>query len=164
MCYKKHILLDTSFLIAYLNKDDSFHKDAIAIKELLEGNSLKPVFVITDYIYCETLQRLSSCKAAISLVPKAAKEMCDTFKIFNVNEKMFEASYKLFIEKNKYGYYMSFIDCSSAGFIRDIRKKENKDKRINIDAVIAFDKHYNELANEIKFKVIDQNNISKLSE
>ncbi len=56
------IFLDTSFIIAFFNEDDDFHKDA---ENIIENTLTKdPLirFYFTDYIFDETITQLKSRK------------------------------------------------------------------------------------------------------
>jgi len=89
---RERILVDTSFLVAWLNKKDIHHKKAFQVKNELGS---KAVLVITDVVVNETLSVLArraqegklsfheASQKLLSLVPSPAKFYFYTFSDWN---------------------------------------------------------------------------------
>jgi uncharacterized protein len=107
------IFLDTSFIVAFFNEDDTLHQDAqTLIKNTLTRDPLIR-FYLTDYIFDELITLLK-----IRNVPKGSiREIGDKllhsklWKIIKLTEKDFEMTWKLVKKYSDKAW--SFTDISS---------------------------------------------------
>jgi uncharacterized protein len=132
------IFLDTSFLFAYYNADDEYHKIALDIA----GDAINcKIVIISDYIFDELitllLNRISKSKAI---------EVCDNLfndiksgdiTLIRVNDKVFEDAIRIFIQFRDKEW--SFTDCTSYVIM----------KNVNITKAVSFDEHFRQFGIEI---------------
>ena len=125
---------DTSFLVAFYNVRDDNHKTARNfIAELIRKKETVR-FLITDYIFDETLTTILN-RGGKQLAIEAAGKMfhSPTISIATINPEIFSKAYKLFV-----GYAdqeWSFTDCSSIAFLKEYF-------RGRVIHVAAFDNHF----------------------
>ena len=103
------ILLDTSFIVAYLNTADQNHGKAMAINEKLDRGDHGAV-AITDFIFDEVMTvMLNKIKDARKASSEGDKLLGMQF--FKVDAFVFERTREIF--KNQTGHRLSFTDCST---------------------------------------------------
>ena len=126
------IFADTSFLVAYLNEEDEHHRDA---REFLQErlHEYQPSeFVITDYVFDETVTVLLDGGKA--LATEAAIRLLDdpTIQMAFVTEELFRDAVEIFISYADKAW--SFTDCTSYVWIRSR----------GITFSVAFDEHFDQ--------------------
>jgi predicted nucleic acid-binding protein len=113
------IILDTSFLIAFYNKKDSRHREALKIFDEIANDNL----VISGYIFDEVVTFL------MAKVPWIAKEVgeniLENLDVKRVNDEDFKTAWGVF---NKFDE-LSFTDCTTLSL----------SKRLKIRRVVTFD-------------------------
>ena len=126
------VFADTSFLVAYHNKKDDKHKKARDFIQNYIEQQIPVIFIITDYIFDETVTTLMK-QGGKELAIDIAEKMIEspTIIILPINSEIFNLAYAMFI-----GYrdqLWSFTDCTSFCFLK------------NYPATIktaAFDRHF----------------------
>lgn len=106
------IILDTSFLISFLNRDDSNNQRALKlIKQIAEGHYGD--ILITDYIFneCATILgvRIKNFRTVLELC-----ELISLLDVIKINEECFSLSWEIFRKQGR--YLLSFTDCSIIAF------------------------------------------------
>ena len=126
------IFLDTSFLVAYYNSDDTNHEEARKLIMTMEGKQVR--FLMSDYIFDETLTVLlvrAGKNKAIKVCNAILRDIeIGNIRLIYINEEIFRKSVNIFInfiDKN-----WSFTDCTSYVLIEDM----------NIAKCISFDEHF----------------------
>lgn len=109
---------DTSFLVAFYNSHDDHHQEARAFIAQLTERKVTVQFLITDYIFDETLTTILN-RGGKRLAIEAARKIFSSpsISILTVDAEMFSKAYELFI-----GYAdqdWSFTDCSSIAFLKE---------------------------------------------
>ena len=125
----KEILVDSSFIFAFISRQDNYHKEAA---KLISTNT-NPL-VITDFCFAELTSLITKRigkKIAIQIGEKIMAS--DFMRITYVDEHIKRAAWKLFTkfaDKN-----FDFIDAISFSFCKD-----NK-----IDTAFTLDKHFKQI-------------------
>lgn len=116
------IFLDSGFLYAYINTEDSAHsKVKTLMQEILEGN-YGSIF-ISNFIYDEVLTlarfRTKRCEVGekIKLFVKKEKESKKIIQLIMIKESLMAQTENLFNEYCKEG--LSFTDCSIVASMRE---------------------------------------------
>jgi len=113
------IILDTSFLIAFYNKRDSRHREALKIFDKIANDKL----VISDYIFDEVVTFL---RAKVPWIAQEVDEnILENLNVIRVNDEDFRTAWELF---NKFDE-LSFADCTTLSL----------SKRLKIRRVVTFD-------------------------
>lgn len=129
---QKIIFADTSFLVAYHNKRDDKHTEARAFIKKHIDNQIPVVFIITDYIFDETVTTIMKQGGKTLAVDIAIRIYeSPSIKIFPVNSEIFNGAYKMFIDYHD--QLWSFTDCTSFCFLKNYKDKIG---------VAAFDQHF----------------------
>ncbi|OHC06253.1 MAG: hypothetical protein A2545_02430 [Planctomycetes bacterium RIFOXYD2_FULL_41_16] len=126
------IFADTSFLIAFYNKKDDKHPTARLLVQNLIHQQTSVAFIITDYIFDETLttvMRQGGKNLAVDIARKIYES--PSIKIFPIDSEIFNLSYDMFI--NYRDQMWSFTDCTSFCFLRRYKDALK---------VAAFDRHF----------------------
>ena len=108
------IILDTSFLVSFYNKDDDNYDKAWEIMQYLISGKYGDV-CISDYIFDECVTVLFS---RLKDLEKVAM-ICETIKkvkIFKVNSGLFDDSWRIFKEQKNTKF--SFTDCTILALMR----------------------------------------------
>jgi predicted nucleic acid-binding protein len=113
------IILDTSFLIAFYNKRDSRHEEALKIFDEITNDKL----VISDYIFDELVTFLRAKVPWIAI--EVGENILENLDIIRVNDEDFRTAWELFNKFNK----LSFTDCTTLSL----------SKRLKIRRVVTFD-------------------------
>lgn len=126
------IFADTSFLVAFYNKKDDKHKEARTFIQKHIDQRIPVAFVITDYIFDETVTTIMK-QGGKSLAIDIAKKLYESpsIKILSINSEVFNKAYGMFI--HYHDQLWSFTDCTSICFLKNLRA--------NI-RVAAFDSHF----------------------
>lgn len=116
---KKAYLIDTSFLLAYQNRDDKqLMDDCRTTIDILKEEEY-PRFIITDLIFCEYSSYIwHALRKNRKLTVERIEEVIENFEIEFIDSSIFKASYDLFLQRNKEGLAWSLVDCSSFIFMR----------------------------------------------
>ncbi len=131
------IILDTSYLVALIDRNDALHKKAIEIPGILERKSPP---IITNYIYIELATILSQ---------RIGKKF-DLQKHLNKSGIYLEfVSEDIFIKTMNSYPHIEKKDISFVDLLTAIYCKEN-----HVSKVITFDKHFKHLANTYSFEAI----------
>ncbi|MBI5427751.1 MAG: type II toxin-antitoxin system VapC family toxin [Nitrospinae bacterium] len=108
---------DTSFLVAFHNVRDDHHKQARGFIGKLSERKEAARFLITDYIFDETLTTILN-RGGKRLAIEAAEKIFSSpaISIMTIDADIFSQAYNLFIHYADQEW--SFIDCSSIAFPR----------------------------------------------
>ena len=111
------IFADTSFLIAFYNKKDDKHPTARLLVQNLIHHRTSVAFIITDYIFDETLTTVMR-KGGKNLAVDIARKIYESpsIKTFPIDSEIFNLSYEMLI--NYRDQMWSFTDCTSFCFLR----------------------------------------------
>lgn len=152
---KKIYLIDTSFLLAYQNKDNKrLMSDCRTTVDILREEEY-PRFMITNMVFCEYSNNIWGIlgrkhrKTAIEKIT----EIAESFEVEFIDSNIFKRAYELFLRKNAEGYNWSFVDCTSFVFIKERQRKMYGDKRLNIRHALTIDGHFEEAQKEFGFLV-----------
>ena len=123
---------DTSFLVAFYNIRDRHHLPARAFIAKLSERKESVHFLITDYIFDETLTTILS-RGGKQLAMDAGQRIFTStiITIQTIDEKLFRQAYEIFIRYADQEW--SFTDCSSIAFLK---------KHPHPISVAAFDRHF----------------------
>lgn len=126
------VFADTSFLVAYYNKKDDNHETARAFIHNYIENKTRVAFIITDYIFDETVTTIMK-QGGKDLAIDIAKKLYESppIKIFPINSEIFNLAYDMFI--NYHDQMWSFTDCTSFCFLKGYQLNMN---------VATFDSHF----------------------
>lgn len=104
------ILLDSSFLVAYLNSLDENHERAVEIaKRIDEGDYGVPA--ITDYIFSEVVTVMLLRVRDVSKVASIGDQLLRAVQLIEVSREAFDVAWRIFKEQEKPRF--SFTDCTS---------------------------------------------------
>lgn len=152
--------IDTSFHLAFFFKKEQHHKAARTSIARIRKEHSNPFFVTTDLIFQETLSivhrtrnigdRYHRARAAIRL----GADITKFNKVYPLDTDMIFMAWDLFVRMNQKSVFWEFTDCSSFVFIREIRKGKYKPDNLTIQQVLSFDGHYQEAAQEFRFRVV----------
>jgi predicted nucleic acid-binding protein len=109
------ILLDSSFLIAYLDERDKNHGHALKIQKDIDDGKYGTM-IITDYIFDEVLTRMLRSINDIGKLAKCGDSILDNIDMNRVDENIFDYSWKIFKEQK--GTRFSFTDCTNIAVCR----------------------------------------------
>lgn len=131
---KQTFFADTSFLVAFYNKDDDRHKQVRIFMGELIADKTDANFIITDYIFDETLTTIL-CRGGKRLAIEAAEKIfsSSSISIMTIDPEIFGQAYDLFIDYADQEW--SFTDCSSIAFLRTYFAEHPI-------SVATFDKHF----------------------
>ncbi|AWR94072.1 type II toxin-antitoxin system VapC family toxin [Acidianus brierleyi] len=125
------IILDTSFLIAFYNKRDSRHEEALKIFD-----DTNDKLVISDYIFDEIVTFLRA-KVPWTAI-EVGENILENLDIIRVNDEDFRTAWELFNKFNK----LSFTDCTTLSL----------SKRLKIKRLVTFDQALSNAFAEINKK------------
>jgi uncharacterized protein len=123
------IFIDTSAIIALMNKKDQFHARAIDILAAITKGSSD--LITTSHVFAETVTRIErkvSAKQAI-LAGNMIRNN-DRIKIIIPQEGLIDNAWKIFQKYQDQGF--SFVDCISFALMKELR----------LTKAFAFDKHF----------------------
>lgn len=109
---------DTSFLVAFYNVRDDNHKAARNFIADLIRKKETVRFIITDYIFDETLTTVLN-RGGKQLAIEVARKIFSspTISIATINPEIFSKAYELFIDYTDQEW--SFTDCCSIAFLKE---------------------------------------------
>jgi uncharacterized protein len=128
------IFIDTSAIIAFMNKDDEFYKDSFKIfSKLLEERAK---IISSNYILLETMVILKN-RIGIEAVKVLKNDILPVIKIFWIDEDIhnFCVNTQIAADRKK----VSLVDYTSCEIMR----------RLNIRQAFTFDNHFKDMGFEI---------------
>lgn len=109
------VVVDSNYLIALVNPDDSLHRQAVTLSEKLQRFSSQAV--ISNYIFMETVTVLSQRVSRQEAVKAGAMLLADsTVRIIQISHKLHNDSWEIFQSIDKKN--VSFVDCSTLAVLR----------------------------------------------
>lgn len=136
---KDKIIVDTNFLCALENPNDSLHDKAIIAKRLTKGFKL----IITNFILLETYTILSqrvSKGFAVSFGERLQEK--HPFTLFWIDKRLEEEVWKIFVSIKDKNF--SYVDASILAVM-------NKEK---ITHLLSFDESFTKLQKQFRFELI----------
>lgn len=125
------MLVDSSVLIAYFNKDDSLHQEAKRLIRQLKEN--REIIDILDTAYEEVLAVLRKRHSKLIAIDAAKKMLASSaVRLICINKETLLKSSRMFIKHQ--GRY-SYVDCSLAVW----------SEKHNIKTIVAIDRHFSKL-------------------
>ena len=130
------VFVDSSFLIAFFNKDDEFHKRSVRIVENLEKK--ESVFLTSNIAIAESINvifRLYGTKMA-----KRFSTFINTsnIEVFSLTESLFSSSLTLLLkQRSKKG--LNFFDCMHIATMN----------HLGISTILTFDTDFNKANIEV---------------
>jgi len=118
-------------LVAYYNKEDTFHEDAAkTMEKFLSGDIPLTKFFTSDYVFDEVLTIFECVLGRHDLAVKIgeALQTSPRTSILKVDGETFNFSWKLFMSEKG----LSFTDCTSFVLI----------KAMGLQAAFTFDHHF----------------------
>ncbi len=131
------VFVDSSFLKAFIDENDDFHKQAIKIFEILKSRS--DSLITSNYILDETFTLVRN-KCGLERV----KQLVDALDEFDIGLKIIRVLIE--DENNAWDWFwkdwskLSFTDCVSFSVM----------KRLNINKVATFDAHFSRAGFEVE--------------
>lgn len=104
------ILLDSSFIVAYLNRADLNHIKALQIVKDIDGGRYGSP-AITDYIFDEVVTVMLFKVRNLKRVAEVGEKLLAANTVLRIDEELFDLAWKVFIKQEK--PIFSFTDCSS---------------------------------------------------
>lgn len=132
------IFIDSSFIIAFNNKQDVHHKNARALWDKIEGMVFGQYF-ISDYVFDEVVSvslRKSNDKAGTVAL---GTKLLQSIPIINIDNHIFREAWKIFTDTK---LNLSFTDCTNLALL----------ELIGTNKIATFDKAFKEIKN---IEVID---------
>jgi predicted nucleic acid-binding protein len=151
--------IDTSFHISYCIEDEDHHQEARIFIEQIREKYSNPLFLTTDLIFAETINRIYCSKIIRSRAERQqyaiqiGNDIIKYNNIIKITPEMFFEAWRLFTERNQQGYNWSFVDCSSFVFIKEIRRSKYKPNNYTIKKVLTFDEHFISAKDQFGFEV-----------
>jgi len=133
------IFLDSSFLVAYSNEEDSLHAKAMKVaSDLADGKYGMPV--ITDYIFDEVITILLVRTKNFRKAIETGEKLIGTTLFLHMDSALFSDSWSIF--KNQNNPRLSFTDCSIVAVC----------KANGIGTLVTFDR---DLKEDSKLNIVD---------
>lgn len=108
------ILIDSNVIIAYINKDDSKHKEAVILLEKIMNKEYGD-YLISDYIFDEittvTFIRTNRAEAI-----KIGDFLLENVNIIKIVDNLFFNSWNIFKKYKK----LSFTDCTNLAIMEEL--------------------------------------------
>jgi len=105
------ILLDSSFIVAYLNEADENHFKAVQEVEIVEEGDRYGSPATTDYIFDEVVTVMLIKTGDIERVSEIGEKLLNATILIRIDEELFNLCWKLFRQQEKPVF--SFTDCST---------------------------------------------------
>jgi len=130
----KKVFVDTSFLIAFYNKNDEKHFEA---RKFLQACD-KTLLIITDYIFDEFLTVLLARENKLLSLQSGEKILNDkNVRLLKVDNEIFQKAWEIY--RNFKDKQWSFTDCTSYVLM----------KNLLIDTGLSFDEHFRQFGFKI---------------
>ncbi|MEM2890757.1 MAG: PIN domain-containing protein [Candidatus Hadarchaeum sp.] len=110
------ILLDSSFIIAYLNEADENHAEAIRMAKDVDGGKYGPP-IITDYIFDEVITVMLFKTKKLRKVAEAGEMLLRANRLLTIDQDTFQLAWEIFKEQKRATF--SFTDCTSIAVCRE---------------------------------------------
>jgi uncharacterized protein len=126
------IFIDTSFIIAYFNKRDKYHKQARNIIQKSLEKSPNLLFTLSDYVFDELMTLLKIKNINSTIISKIGEQIIKSslWRIIQLDEEVFNRTWQMF---NKYhDKEWSFTDTSSFALM----------ETLNITYYLSYDHHF----------------------
>lgn len=126
------ILLDSSFIVAYLNEADENHSKAIRVADDLDkGKYGTPV--MTDYIFDEVITVMLMKVKNIAKASEVGEALLNSTLLLRIDEHIFDLAWSMFKKQDKPRF--SFTDCTTIAIC----------KVNGITKIATFDKEFQNL-------------------
>jgi predicted nucleic acid-binding protein len=109
------ILLDSSFIIAYLNEADVNHAKALRMAKDIDDGKYGPK-IITDYIFDEVITVMLYKTKKLKQVAEAGEMLLRANRLFTIDGDAFDLTWATFKEQKR--TMLSFTDCASIAVCR----------------------------------------------
>ena len=130
----KKVFVDTSFLIAFYNKNDEKHFEARKFLQICD----KTLLIITDYIFDEFLTVLLARENKLLSLQSGEKILNDkNVRLLKVDNEIFQKAWEIY--RNFKDKQWSFTDCTSYVLM----------KNLLIDTGLSFDEHFRQFGFKI---------------
>lgn len=125
----KKVFVDTSSLVAIIDKDDDMHAESKRLLDMVKKERL--ALITTDYVFDETITTVLS-RAGHKLAVFAGKLMLDSSlaDVIWLDQEIKLRAWDFFLRHDDKGY--SFTDCTSFVFMKEMR----------IRRYLSFDEHF----------------------
>lgn len=134
----KSAFLDTSYIIALVNKDDDHHKKALTFSKEVDANKIN--IVTTEFILVEIADSLSKLKFRNECIITLQKIRRDTF-VFELSKEKVQKAWSLY--EKMLDKEWGFTDCYSFVVM----------KELDIRQALSTDKHFEQAGFEILLKL-----------
>jgi predicted nucleic acid-binding protein len=126
----KTILVDSSFLLAMVDRDDKHHPEVIDFLKKLERATL----LVTSHIFDEAMTLIKArLGSEIAVRTGQQLRLSTLFRLVYVTERDDEAAWKIFSQYTDKDW--SYTDCSCLAMMR----------RLGITEVLSFDHHFDQM-------------------
>ena len=115
------ILLDSSFLIAYLNETDINHAKALRIAKDIDDGKYGPT-IITDYIFDEIITVMLYKNRKLKQVAEAGEILLRANRLFSIDQDTFDLSWETFKEQKRTMLSFTFYSCIAVSSVNGISK------------------------------------------
>ena len=126
----KTILVDSSFLLAMVDRDDKHHPEVIDFLKKLERATL----LVTSHIFDEAMTLIKArLGSEIAVRTGQQLRLSTLFRLVYVTERDDEAAWEIFSQYTDKDW--SYTDCSCLAMMR----------RLGITEVLSFDHHFDQM-------------------
>ena len=131
------VFLDTSYILALILKDDTFHNQAKIISELLENGTIN--VTTTELVFIEIADSLAKIKVRHKCIPIINK-LRTTINVIKINEEYLASAWNLFDKRIDKEWGLT--DCYSFLVMQNYK----------IQQALTTDKHFEQAGFEILLK------------
>ena len=126
----KTILVDSSFLLAMVDRDDKHHPEVIDFLKKLE----RAILLVTSHIFDEAMTLIKArLGSEIAVRTGQQLRLSTLFRLVYVTERDDEAAWEIFSQYTDKDW--SYTDCSCLAMMR----------RLGITEVLSFDHHFDQM-------------------
>lgn len=130
------VFCDTSFLVGYYDNKDQYHQESTSIIQSLSAK--KPQFLITDYIYDESITHLLTTHPYYGFLRTRILDddviVKQKYNLIFITDQLFHKAREIFQRYNKDKKW-SFTDCTSYVVMKDF----------GIRKVLTFDDNFSQM-------------------
>ena len=130
------VFVDTSALLALINKSDTFHVKAKNIRDILLRDNIQ--FIVTDYVIVEVANSLSKIPwrpSAIQLINSI--QLSENIRVVEINKEIYNEAWGLY--SNRTDKEWGLTDCASFVVM----------KRYAITVAFTNDHHFEQMGHNI---------------